>query len=868
VSVRRAILGASLMGALATGVAAQEDGGLPRPGPQADVAFLSFRHAGLVDTVLTAYYDRDSLYLPLAETFRILGIPVVLNLDGGRATGTYPTPGSRYEIDLAAGTAAAHGTAVLLAPDAGLVGELDLYLLPSALERIFGVAVRVDLGELAVRVDPGEDPFPIVAAAQRRRLRSAAMVGDRFADHAPLRAGRSSRRLYGGVLDYSLDTSTGAGADFAAFGLATGFEAFGGDLEAGLRGNASDDGIAGSDVRASWRYVVADDRRRVSQLRLGTLTPGGLRAFDLNGARVTNEPVQQRRLFAVHTVRGRTEPEAEVELYVNGQLQDFAIADGLGAYAFRVPLFYGRSVVSLRFYGPSGEFLREEQGIPVPFGLVPEGAFDYSLAGGVRRDEDGGAVLARAAWGITDRMTNAIGFEYVGGATTGSELVFYDSFIGRITEGLHAALDLAPGAFARATVEGFSSGLANGELELTRFATSPTYNPLGHTWRMRARGFSPFRVGGVGMTGRALADWTLDDGGDAQATLDLEAVASLGKLRQSVGLRGRSEGGFFGPSTSRELLFATLYNLSGHTGALSSFNGTLLRAQLTAGLHPSSADRLEIAVSRPLTRDTRIAFLAERNFDLKAGRFEVRVTYDGDPILAALGLQRDVSGVRIRQTARGALALDPANDRVVPTKQPWIGRSGAAFRFFVDRDGDRAYSPGEEMVDGGAVRFRETVAVHRGDDDVLRAVDLLAYQRYSVRIDDTSVRNPSLVPFVREFSFITDPNSYKAIDVPFYVGGEVEGTIVVEDAGGTRPLAGARVTVRCTEGCEFEGSTSTFADGSYYLSALPPGRYVIAVDGEQLASIGGEASPAERTFRLAFDPIGDFVSGLDFVIRK
>lgn len=866
-SARGGVAAAVLLAALASPASAQEAGAVPRPGPDAETAFLSFRHAGLVDTVLTAVFDRDSLYLPLGETFRILGVAVVLDLDAARATGAFPPAGPRFEIDLLDGLARIDGEEVPLAPGDGLVGELDVYLLPAALERLFGVGVRVDLGELAVRVDAGERPFPIVAAERRRRLRSTMAGAERFAPHAPLRADRVRRRFNGGVLDYSLDASTGAGADVTAFALATGFETFGGDLEAGFRGTTSGGGVRAEDVRASWRYVVDDERRRISQVRVGSVTPAGLRALELYGARVTNEPVQQRRLFAVHTVRGRVEPESEVELYVNGQLQDFAVADGLGAYAFRVPLLYGRSVVSLRIYGPGGEFVREEQGIPVPFGLVPDGEFDYALTGGARAGEEGAAFLARGAWGITDRITNAVGLEYVGGVGA-SGLVFYDSFIARLTDGVHAALDLAPGAFARATVEGFSSGLSNGDLEVTRFAATPIYNPAGHEWSLRARGFSPFRVGAVGLTGRVLAEWTGDRAGDGQALLEAEAIASAGKLRQSVGVRSRSDGGFLGPGTSRELLLATLYNLSGHRGALAALNGTLVRAQYTAGLHASTHDRVELALSRPLTRDTRIALVAERNFGLDAGRLEVRVTYDGDPLLATLGVHRDAGGTRVRQTLRGALALDGANRRVVPTKQPWIGRSGAAFRFFVDRDGDGAYSPGEELVDGGAVRFRESVAVRRDADQVLRAVDLLAYYRYSVRIDDTSVRNPALVPFEREFSFVTDPNSYKPIDVPFYVGGEVEGTVTVEDAAGARPLPGARLRVRCVEGCEFEGSTATFADGSYYLSALPPGRYVIEVDAEQLASIGGEAAPAARAFRLDVDPIGDLVSGLDFVVRR
>ncbi|HUG01917.1 MAG TPA: carboxypeptidase-like regulatory domain-containing protein [Longimicrobiales bacterium] len=863
--VAAALLAAALPG---PGQAQERRDALPRPSAEAEAAFLSFRHAGLVDTVLTAVYDRDSLYVPLGEAFRTLGVPVVLDLDRGRATGFFLHPRARYEIDLAAGIARVSGEEIALGPADGLLGDLDLFVLPSALERVFGVRVLVDLGELALRIDPGDRVFPIVAAERRRRLRATTAGADRLAPHAPLRAERLRRRLYGGVLDYSLDASTGAGANFTSFGLATGFEAFGGDLEAGVRGVGSGEGLRASDVRGSWRYVFSDEERRLSQLRVGSLTAAGVGTFDLHGIRVTNEPVQHRRLFSIHLIRGQTEPDAEVELYVNGQLQDFAMADGLGAYEFRLPLFYGRSVVSLRFYGPSGEFLREERGVPVPFGLVPAGEVDYSVAGGVRARDAGTAILTRVAWGVTDRITNAAGIEYIGDAAAGSEIVFFESLAARLTEGLHASLELAPGAFARAAVEGFSSSLASGELEVARFSDSPGYNPRGDDWRFRLRGFSPFRVGRVGMTGRLVADWTRSKAGDADASLELEAVASVGRLRQSVGLRGRSTGDFFGPAESRELLLGTLYNVSGHAGALAPLNGTLLRALYTRGLHEASADRVELALSRPLTRATRISVSAERNFALDAGRFEVRVTYDGDPLLATLGVQRDAGGTRLRQTLRGALAVDPANRRIVPTKQPWIGRSGAAFRFFIDRDGDRAYSPGEELVDGGAVRFRESVAVRRGADSVLRAVDLLAYYQYSVRIDDSSVSNPALVPAVREFSFVTDPSSYKPIDVPFYVGGEVDGVVTMADGSGTRPLAGARLNVRCVEGCEYRGSTSTFADGSFYLPALPPGRYEVSLDAEQLQAIGADAVPARHAFRLEFDPVGDYVTGLDFVVTR
>ena len=68
---------------------------------------------------------------------------------------------------------------------------------------------------------------------------------------------------------------------------------------------AACDDAAKATLDAGLRLTSDDERRRISQVRLGSVTPAGLRAFELHGARVTNEPVQRRRAFAVHTVRGR-----------------------------------------------------------------------------------------------------------------------------------------------------------------------------------------------------------------------------------------------------------------------------------------------------------------------------------------------------------------------------------------------------------------------------------------------------------------------------------------------------------------------------------------------------------------------------------
>ncbi|MBK6643629.1 MAG: hypothetical protein IPG39_21555 [Bacteroidetes bacterium] len=75
-----------------------------------------------------------------------------------------------------------------------------------------------------------------------------------------------------------------------------------------------------------------------------------------------------------------------VELYVNNEMIDYVKSDASGFYSFQVPLFYGNSVVKLKFYGPWGEERSNEQNFSIPFNFLPKGDFEYNIGGGIVQD--------------------------------------------------------------------------------------------------------------------------------------------------------------------------------------------------------------------------------------------------------------------------------------------------------------------------------------------------------------------------------------------------------------------------------------------------------------------------------------------------
>jgi hypothetical protein len=185
---------------------------------------------------------------------------------------------------------------------------------------------------------------------------------------------------------------------------------------------------------------------------------------------------------------------------------------------------------------------------------------------------------------------------------------------------------------------------------------------------------------------------------------------------------------------------------------------------------------------------------------------------------------------------------------------------------FFDNNGDGAFTSGEPVIPGGAVRFRHSASVRPTSAGLLRAEDLLPYYRYTVHVDPTQLPNPLWLPEYDTFSFVSDPNSFKAIDIPFYAGGVVEGRL--QDAGepGQHHMAGLRVQLRRLDGTVTR-AVETFSDGAFYAIGVPPGDYEARLDEDQLRRIGRVAEPPSRRFTVRALPDGDAVSEIDFMLR-
>ena len=875
---------------------AQQDGEAP---PRQQVQ-LSLRYGPLQDAYVESFYQEGTFYLSLSDIFEHLQLDYEVAPRDSTVSGFYISEDRNYEIDFEAGQAFVGNASHSFSSEAFILTELDAFLKPALYEKLFGWELSVDLRALTATLEAPED-LPIDRSRERARARRSMERLDVRRDPAPLLSGRNRRWLAGGVLDYSLGATTSERGSSVSYNLRGGGEVLGGDLEGRLRGIvATDQGtsVEGGDLR--WRFVPAPNPY-VSQLRVGALTSSGLQPFSYYGVHFSNEPVRTRRLFGTYEVQGQTAPENEVELYVNDQLVAYDEANELGQYRFEIPVTYGTTLVTVRTYGPSGAYQERRRRLQVPFAFVPQGQVYYNVDAGrteplydtglaaqpspQRHEDTYSLTQASAAVGITSWLTNKAGLEYVGNVDARPArhpLRFYNTLSAR-WQSYIASVRVAPSVSYRAALNAYYPSLASFQVSYERFADAPLYQFADRENELRLQASLPFEYGSVpiyarldgrrqGLTSgevsyRLFPSVTAQLTSGLRGTLEYRAAArrfvvaleAPGPLEQTPVRLGTSE-----------LQTRWAYSVP-RPGSASSWlpgwlQGTLLSAEVSYDTEQGQLGRLGLNVSQRVMNRSRLRFSITHDpasdYTSAQARLTMRLPYARSTTSTHLsGQSRSVT-----QAVSGAVGYDQKRGDLVFDDRSWVGQAAASVRMFLDYNGNDTFNAGERVIKEGDVRFERATATRTTEAGVMRASNLLAYNRYNMYIDESTIKNPLWTPKVDTFSVVAAPNRFKPVDIPFYVGGVVQGSVLKATGDTQTPVSGLKVHLRSADG-SYDEMLPVFSDGSFYKMGVPPGEYTARVDSSQLDVLTARSKPAVHRFEVEATKQGDFVEGLDFVLH-
>jgi len=726
--------------------------------------------------------SNDKTYLPVTELFNLLQINYQPDIKKFTVSGNYLSKDNPYEINLITMNIRLGKENFPLTPDDFRIGETDFYLSPAIFEKVFGLVFTVNINYLTLTLTT-DKVLPVVERQGRELARKKMNEGQPVQENFPIAYNRKRKVIGGAMFDYLLNGYYTKNFQSLDYTFSGGMEVLGGDLQGTVIGNKSSAGSSSlltNNIR--WRYVVRENPFFTS-LTAGQLTTTGLQRWQIKGIALTNDPIEPRKMYDSYVIDGNTEAESEVELYLNDRLIGYKRADELGYYRFDAPITYGTSRVNIRIYTPAGELKVVDREIQVPFTFLPKRVVTYNVQAGVADNTYVNAVTDNyvahgdVAAGITNWLTASAGAEYTGKELLPSHPFLYGSLSARISKQYLMVLDIAPDAFYRLSGSVMYASNLSTNFIYTHFTRPGTFNVIGATDDILANFYFPINLFGISTGLRLSGEHTLlANRSSTQYAADLNTRFGRFNLRlnYSDNLITTGNVNYFGQGA---FITALTYTIARTPGIPVYMRGMFLRGEAIYNVRNNRFTEADLQVSRTLLKTGRLNVKLAYSFLQYAWNIEAGFTIDLKFTRSTTTFNSAGNEILLRQSFNGSVGVDARNAHIELSNREQVGRCAASVVLFADNNNSGTFDKGDEILPYKAVILDNPAVMTVGKDGVLRLSQLQSYYRYNLKVNRNAIPNPTLVPMKNEFSFITDPNQYKRIEIPFCRGGLIDGIL-------------------------------------------------------------------------------------------
>lgn len=809
---------------------------------------ISFDELG--SYIFPAFYeDPDGLYIPVDPLLNLLKIVKTVSPDGQILKGYSETEDNSYEINFPEKFARFRDKKVDFSDKEGFMDMGTLYLRKNVLEKAFGFKIEFDFRSLSAKFT-SEFELPAVKYMKLEKLRER--LGGKEKEEAEFDTvmHRDYHWFKGSMLDWSVaSTQTADYTGETRMELGYGAEVLGGETNVYLNWS-NEYGMKREQQQYSWRWAN-NNSGIVRQMQLGRVSGRSIATLlsPVDGFTFTNAPTTVRKALGSYRVSDYTEPNWVVELYINNSLIAYTKADASGFFTFNIPIVYGTTNITLRFYGPGGEMRSEERKFNMPYNMLPGGEFEYRVTGGVLLDSIGSKFgKAQMDFGIARWLTVGGGVEYLSSIAGNPEIPFADftfqPFPSMLIIGEYAYKVRTKGTM-NLTLPGSSS------LEVNYARYNPDQKAIIYNYlEERAASLSiPYRIRSFGGYTRFQVRQNIYpsfsyNSGEAMVSANYRGYSM--SMSNFVNWTGKSSSNIysniaFGMKIGRNVNVrpSAQYNFS--TGELIS-----LRAELESKIF----------------RNGHISLRCENG--MKSGYNNVGLTFRYDfPFMSAY-VSPSISNKEFQssESAQGSFAFGSGNKYVHADKRNAVGRSGIVIRPFVDINFNGKQDKGEPMAANLKVHCSGGQSLDVKNDTLVRIIGLEPFVDYTITLDESGFESLTWrLPF-KNIKVTTDPDQFKEILVPVMPMGEISGMISDESGNG---IGRVLITFTDTKG-KVVAKTLSESDGYFTYLGMKPGKYSVGVDSLQLSILKKEVDPVMVTVHQ--NVMGDVIDAGNLVWRS
>lgn len=821
--------------------------------PEYDEIMIYFNVPQVGAIEIPAVISNSTIFLPVTDIFTFLKLKNSVSPDFDSVYGYIISENNKYLIEKNLHKITCQEKTFNLKPDDIYITETNLYLKSNYFAEIFGLECNFTFRTLSVLLNTKLD-LPVIREIRQEQIRKnlKRLKGEIKADTI---YGRTFPLFRFGMADWSIISSqhTGENSDIN-LKLSSGCLFAGGESRLSL--NYFNQHPFNEKMQIyNWRFVN-NANSVLRQIMAGKIFPQTISGiyYPKIGFQLSNTPTTFRRYFGTYQISDFTNPGWIVELYVNNVLVDYVKADASGYFSFNVPLVYGSSNISYKFYGTWGEEISKENIISIPYNFLPAKEFEYSVSSGFIEDNKKN-IFSRAFvnYGLSQRITAGGGVEFVSSLPSENTIPFFNISI------RPAGKFFFNGEYAH---DVRSKGVINFSLP-SKFQLEINYTKYNRDQKAININFLEVRK------------FT------ASKPLNFKSFSGFSKFSLNNYILP-----YFNYTTAELMLTSNIFRVNTNLTTTAWFAGNinpLYHSIISFSFRPysefffSTQFQYNYSVNKFISSKFKIEksffkkscafFSYEEIFNTNIRNFQLGFRYVFSFAQTNFNSTFSSNNISFDQSASGSLIYDNKTKYSKADFRNAVGRGGITLLPFLDLNNNGKYEKGEPKVININIRINNGRIFKNEKDTSFRLFDLEPYTSLFIEADGNNFDNIAWQIKKKKIIVEIEPNQLKLIEIPVSVAGEVSGMVFIKDSLNKKEISGIRVCFFLNDSVMI-ASTLTEFDGYFNFMGLKNGNYVARIDSIQLRKLKLFSTPAEIPFIIENKKDGDIIDNFEFIIKK
>jgi len=799
-----------------------------------------------------ALYSSDGLlYISVEDLFKYLKVPCNTGEKGDLLTGFLGSENNSYTITFKSGTMRVANKVTNIRK--ALVKQTgSLYLESSQFGKLMGIDLSFNFRSLSITV---KADFELPAIKEQRLVKMRTNIkkstGELIADTVLQRKYHMFRF---GMADWSVMSSQYWGNQTETrLGLGLGAEVLKG--EANLFLNYSDKYKLDNRLQQYlWRWVD-NDNKIVSQIQVGKIAPETISSlyYPVVGAVISNSHTSVRKTMGEYIVKEVTQPDWLVELYINNSLVDFTKADAAGQFMFKVPLVYGYTTLTLKFYGPMGEERSENKTINIPYSFLPAGEVEYRISGGFL--EDGKKTpfgRGETTVGVDRFLTLGMGIEYMASVINRPAMPFLTASFNPMSK-LIVFGEYDHGVRFKGLLDYYPGANSILELDYTKYAKGQQAILFNYLEERKASFSLPLKVKNI--AGFVHAEFKQNV--YTNLNYNMAELLFSAYYKQFNANVSTYSNWVSGKSAYMNSMLALSYRLK---------KGLTLRSSAQFGFTGAKILSYKVEAEKRFLHNGFVSLSYENYTAVNSNSINFNFKYDLPFAQTNASARISKHEISTFQNLRGSLAFGKGKKQLKASELSNVGRGGISVIPFLDANHNGILDKSEHKVANLKVRINGGRIISGEKDSIINIIGLEPFLSYNLELDDKDFENVAWRIREKSYKVLIDPNQFKLIYVPVRPVGEASGFVNLESNNQMKGIGRILVTIFNKSGVKI-AQTQTESDGYFDYLGLEPGEFNAKIDSIQLNRLNFISSPVTLAFVVKASDNGDIVTDINFSLK-